>query len=133
MICYKCLQSHCAKNVPIRSFFWSLFSRIWTEYGKTRTRKSPKFGLISRSSQCSIKCIKWKHGKNWNIKHLLWCDVKIRFNLFQLLKQISVSERMFFWVRVRLLSKKTFFWMSLPLLTLSWRRPSSYRNQEGKL
>ena len=24
---------HCVKSVQIRSFFWSVFSRIWTEYG----------------------------------------------------------------------------------------------------
>ena len=24
---------HCMKSVKIRSFFWSIFSRIWTEYG----------------------------------------------------------------------------------------------------
>ena len=24
---------HCAKSVQIRCFFWSVFSRIWTEYG----------------------------------------------------------------------------------------------------
>ena len=26
---------HCVKSVRIRSFFWSAFSRIWTEYGET--------------------------------------------------------------------------------------------------
>ena len=26
-------RRNCAKNVQIRSFFWSVFSRIWTEYG----------------------------------------------------------------------------------------------------
>ena len=25
---------HCVKSVQIRSVFWSVFSRIWTEYGK---------------------------------------------------------------------------------------------------
>ena len=25
---------HCVKNVQIRSFFWHVFSRIWTEYGE---------------------------------------------------------------------------------------------------
>ena len=31
---------HCVKSVQIRRFFWSLFSRIWTEYGYL-LRKSP--------------------------------------------------------------------------------------------
>ena len=28
---------HCVKSVQMRSFFWSLFSRIWTEYGDLRS------------------------------------------------------------------------------------------------
>ena len=31
---------HCAKNVQIQSFFWSLFSRIQSKYRKIWTRKS---------------------------------------------------------------------------------------------
>ena len=34
------LLLHCVKIVQIRSFFWSVFSRIWTEYGDL-LRKSP--------------------------------------------------------------------------------------------
>ena len=33
----KCLLKglfHCVKSVQIQSFFWSVFSRIWTEYGE---------------------------------------------------------------------------------------------------
>ena len=29
----RCIE-HCAKSVQIRSYFWSAFSRIWTEYGE---------------------------------------------------------------------------------------------------
>ena len=25
--------SHCVKTVQVRSFFWSVFSHIWTKYG----------------------------------------------------------------------------------------------------
>ena len=31
--CIKC-NKHCMKSVQIRSFFWSVFSRIQTEYGE---------------------------------------------------------------------------------------------------
>ena len=31
------LQYHCVKSVQIRSFFWSVFSRIRTEYGNIRS------------------------------------------------------------------------------------------------
>ena len=37
------------KRVQIRSFFWSVFSHIWTEYGKIRTRKNFVFGYFSRN------------------------------------------------------------------------------------
>ena len=40
----KQVRIHCAKNVQIRSFFWSVFSHIQTGYGKTRTRKNSIFG-----------------------------------------------------------------------------------------
>ena len=40
---------HCVKSVQIRSFFWSVFFRIHTEYGKIRTRKNAVFGHISHS------------------------------------------------------------------------------------
>ena len=53
--------SHCMKSAQIRSSFWSVFSRIRTEYGEIRspniqsecgkiwTRKSSVFGHFSRS------------------------------------------------------------------------------------
>ena len=49
---------HCVKIVQIRSFFWSPFSRIRTEYGeilksefeKMQTRKNSVFGQFSRDS-----------------------------------------------------------------------------------
>ena len=31
---------HCVKSVQIGSFFWSVFSRIWNEYGDLQS-KSP--------------------------------------------------------------------------------------------
>ena len=34
---------HCVKSVQIRSFFWSVFSCIRTEYRKIQTRKNPVF------------------------------------------------------------------------------------------
>ena len=40
---------HCVKSVQIRSFFWSVFYCIRTEYRKIRTRNNSVFGHISRS------------------------------------------------------------------------------------
>ena len=49
---------HCLKSVQIRSIFWSVFSRIWTEYGeirsgKIRTRKYSVFVHFSHSVSLS--------------------------------------------------------------------------------
>ena len=40
---------HCVKSVQIRSFLWSLFSFIRTEYRKIRTRKNFVFEHFSRN------------------------------------------------------------------------------------
>ena len=34
------LRTHCVKSVQIRSFFWSVFSCIWTDYGDLRSPNS---------------------------------------------------------------------------------------------
>ena len=39
---------HRTKNVHIRSFFWSVFSRIQTEYGKIKNRKNSAFGHFTQ-------------------------------------------------------------------------------------
>ena len=47
--------NHCVKSFQQRSFFWSVFSRIRTEYGEIwsiRTRKNSLFGHFSRSEFC---------------------------------------------------------------------------------
>ena len=40
---------NCVKSVQVRSFFWSVFSCIRTEYSKTRTRKNSVSGHFSRT------------------------------------------------------------------------------------
>ena len=54
-------MQHCVKSIQIRSYFWSVFSRIRNEYGyfvslriqsecgKIRTRNNSVFGHFSRS------------------------------------------------------------------------------------
>ena len=44
------------KNVQIRSYFWSVFSRIQSECGKIRTRNNSVFGHFLRSMDCQC-CI----------------------------------------------------------------------------
>ena len=58
---WKLFNLHCVKSVQIRSYFWSAFSCIWTEYRKIRTRNNPVFGHSSRSVKLSeFKKFKFK-------------------------------------------------------------------------
>ena len=46
---------HCMKIVQIRSFFWSVFSCIYSEYRKTRTRKNPVFGHFTQLREFRVR------------------------------------------------------------------------------
>ena len=46
---------HCVKSAQIRSFFWSVFSCIRTEYRKIRVRKNSLFGHFSRSGNPPVE------------------------------------------------------------------------------
>ena len=48
------IYNHCVKCVQVRSFFWSVFFHIRTEYGKIQTRENSVFGHNSRSNYCYI-------------------------------------------------------------------------------
>ena len=48
---------HCVKSVQIRSFFWSVFTCIRSEYGDLRTRKNSVFGHFSRSVHFKNKTV----------------------------------------------------------------------------
>ena len=45
---------HCVKNVQIRSFSWSVFSRMRTEYGKIWTRKKLRIWTLFTQCLCTI-------------------------------------------------------------------------------
>ena len=60
---------HCVKSVQIRSFFWSVFSCIRTEYRKIRTRKNSVLGHFSRS----ITVKKFEHCWRQLLSILLNC------------------------------------------------------------
>ena len=53
-----CFYSSLREKFQIRSFFWSLFFCIRTEYRK-RTRKSSVFGLFSRSDNFDHVFVSW--------------------------------------------------------------------------
>ena len=62
-------DTHCVKSVQIRSFFWSIFSRIRTEYGEIRTRKNSVFGHFSRSVNSCV--IFWNYYITRSFKYVL--------------------------------------------------------------
>ena len=68
----------CVKSVQIRSFFWSVFSCIRTEYRKIRTRKNSIFGYFSRSASF------WTIIKSYNCKRLFGVhfDSKLNFDAY---------------------------------------------------
>ena len=49
------LKRHSVKSVEMGSFFWSVFSRIQSEYGKIRTRKNSEFRHFTQ----------WDHSTEW--------------------------------------------------------------------
>ena len=58
---------HCVKSVQIRSYFWSVFSFIRTEYRKIWTRKNSVFGHFHAVHVISLtlkKCL-------WYCRHVL--------------------------------------------------------------
>ena len=42
---------HCVKSVQIGSFFWSLFSRIWTKYRDLRSKSPYSFRILENADQ----------------------------------------------------------------------------------
>ena len=51
---------HSVKSVQIRTFFWSIFSCIQSEFRKIRTRKNSKFWHFSRSVYtCEFHAYVW--------------------------------------------------------------------------
>ena len=48
---YNLFSCHCMKSVQIRRFFWSVFSRIWTEYGEIRSISSYSVQMRENTDQ----------------------------------------------------------------------------------
>ena len=54
---------HCTKSVQIRSFFWSVFSRIWTECGEFWSK--PPHSVQMRGNAARKKLRIWSLSKSW--------------------------------------------------------------------
>ena len=125
-------SKHCVKSVQIPSFFWSAFSRIWTEYGKIRTRKNPVFGHISRNETLwYFSDIFRKYRKGTLIKTRV--DVRMKnLGIKGLTKQNFVLKFLliFDWFSKR---KKTKKWVVLNGQHSKWSNISARVSQESIL
>ena len=61
------VKCYCVKSVQIRSFFWSWFSRNWTEYG---------YGEMRSISPYSVRMRKIRTRKNSVFRHFTECICK---------------------------------------------------------
>ena len=96
---------HCVKSVQIRSYFWSLFSCIWTEYGyllrksaikseyrKIRIRNNSLFGQFSCSSWVLVG---YRMDNRFHFKmSLIDTFVKSKFKIILLLLPFSYKVKM---------------------------------------
>ena len=76
---------HCVKSVQMRSFFWSVFSRIRTEYG---------YGVFLRTQS---ECGKIRIRKNSVFRHFLRHSVLIVFKLLYECKQFLLKLYYFYY------------------------------------
>ena len=120
---------HCVKSVQIRRFFWSVFSRIRTEYGeislriqsecrKIRTIKNSVFGHISHSDlfrekvsknvETPLASLKAYHRRVGLLYILLIRSIHFRLKTYQNSYQIVILRRIIAWLCKYFLSKKMY-------------------------
>ena len=64
----KNLNAHCVKSVQIRSFFWSIFSCIRTEYGGSRSKSL--YSVLIRENTDQKKLGVWTLFTRWKLNAL---------------------------------------------------------------
>ena len=107
------LKQHWRKNVQIQSYFWSVFSCIWTGYRKIRTRKNSVFSHFPRNNKHygilamikgKRKLVKnsfnrkiWKYSPDWK-KNSIMEENTFRANFFILpFEHLPVDFLLFRW------------------------------------
>ena len=68
-ICYRknlfdVSSKHCVKSVQTRSFFWSVFSLIWTEYGEIWSISRYSVQMRENTDQKKLRI--WTHFTQWS-------------------------------------------------------------------
>ena len=56
-------DGYCVKSVHIRSFFWSVFSRIWNEYGEIQSISPYSVRMREKTVQKKLRI--WTHFTQW--------------------------------------------------------------------
>ena len=71
----KSLDHHCVKSVEIRGFFWSLFSRIRTEYGEIQSISLYSVRMRENTDQKMLRL--WTHFTECTIFCLVCLGVSV--------------------------------------------------------
>ena len=94
------IRDHCVKSFQIRSFFWSVFSCIQTEYGKIRTRTNFVLVCFENLSNCKKHLQKvlfmTKFGKKLCqdcIQHHCFPQAKLIFRVVLKPKQVMCLQQ----------------------------------------
>ena len=69
------LSAYCVKSVQTRSFFWSVFSCIWTEYGDILGKLSYSAQIQENTDQKNL-CI-WTLFTQWQSRRVLKTRCKV--------------------------------------------------------
>ena len=89
-------NEHCVKSVKIRSFFCSVFSRIQTEYGEVRSISPYSVRLRENTDQKKLHTwtlfTQWK----WNEIKSNQNEIKQKWTLFKLRKEVPVIINLFY-------------------------------------
>ena len=70
------------KCVQIRSFFWSVFSRIWTKYGKIQSISPYSVHMRENTNQKKLRI--WAH--------FMQCTITVKFILLVFVRVNGLSE-----------------------------------------
>ena len=86
-------NNHCVKSVKMRSFFWSVFSRILTKYGKIQNISPYSARVRENTDQKKLRI--WTHCTQW-----IFCqkEVKMLANLWKMRSEsVQVLEEHISW------------------------------------
>ena len=69
-------NAHCVKSVQMRSFIWSLFSRIWTEYGDLLCKSPYSFRMRENLDQKKLRILTlFTHWLSLKLVDVNFCEI----------------------------------------------------------